>query len=426
MSILGYLYICIISVYVIKYAHKGTLFIFSPLLVYADLIFSDLLPLYLPQEKTIPPIMYVNTHIAMIVNLIFLFYYRKLYLKKINVSISYFQYYKREKIRYILLVLFILIYIISGIVSGTLTGLLRGEDMEDMRRTGEIGVGFLRDIPAVGCEFLLLLIFIKYKWKKFILAGVVLLSVGLTFLVCSGGNRGILLSFATIFLCYMAICYRGLKFYEYLAWKLGFNIIGAILNAIRQAETFTYYLLNFTWADAVCGYQNIVFNNSITLINVTKKYGFFYGQETLTNFTYFIPRFIWPEKPVSFGYKMKELAGYSFPGGGIMPSTIEYSYINWGNLWVVDYILWLIFLNYLYAKLIKIKDYKIKLFIILLLISVSYWAHVAKELEVLLLLWIFLKFIYLIISPQNVLKVWKNLHIIIYPQIVFKVWKKRQ
>lgn len=402
MSILGYCYILIIVVCFVKYAHRGTLFIFSPLMVYASLIFSDLLPLYLPQDKTIPQIMYVNTHIAMVINLFFLFYYRRHYVKKISIRITNYQYYSRENIRYVLIFLFIILYIISGVISGTLTGFLRGEDMEDMRRTGEIGVGFLRDIPAVGCEYLLLLIFIKYGWRKSILAGCVLFLIGMTFLISSGGNRGILLTFATIFLCFMAICKRGLKFYEYLAWQIGFNVIGAILNALRQAEVITYYIANFSWADVVCGYQNIVFNNSITLIDVTKRYGFFYGQEILTNLTYFIPRFIWPDKPISFGYKMKELANYSFAGGGIMPSTIEYSYINWGVFWLVDYILWIIFLNYLYAKLITLKSYKYKLFIILLLISVSYWAHVAKEIEVLFLFWIFLKIIYMMFSPQTI------------------------
>ena len=52
-------------------------------------------------------------------------------------------------------------------------------------------------------------------------------------------------------------------------------------------------------------------------MNAVGTENFFWGEEYYTGLVKFIPRFLWPDKPLSFDYKLKELANYDFEGGGI-------------------------------------------------------------------------------------------------------------
>lgn len=46
-------------------------------------------------------------------------------------------------------------------MSGVLTNLLKGNDIEDLRRTSEIGLGIVRDIPMLGIQIVMLVLFFK-------------------------------------------------------------------------------------------------------------------------------------------------------------------------------------------------------------------------------------------------------------------------
>lgn len=394
MNLLGYIYIGTL-IYMIIYCSKmKTLTLFSPLAYFVSFLFSDLFPLYLPQDKQIPQVMYFNTNVAMVINMCFLFGYRKLYKIKPVLHISNFEYEYYVSTWKKLICCFVALYILSGIITGTLQGFLSGANMEDMRRTSEVGIGFLRDIPLIGSMALILIILIYKGWdyKKYALTYCVL--SGLTFMASTGGNRGVLLLWMSVFVTYMAFTYRGLKWYEYVLWTACINIGGAIMGAIRRGEYFLLYLSNMTVADIFCGYQNIVFNNSISLIYVAEHNGFFHGQEMLSNAAYFIPRFLWKDKPVSFGYTMKDLAGYKFDGGGIMPTGMEYSYVNWGDLWFIDYIIFLLILHIAYKKILISKSYLFQVLSILLVFNINYLAHVVKYVELLVLFYLFIHFVY--------------------------------
>lgn len=43
-------------------------------------------------------------------------------------------------------------------------------------------------------------------------------------------------------------------------------------------------------------------------MNAVGTENFFWGEEYYTGLVKFIPRFLWPDKPLSFDYKLKELA----------------------------------------------------------------------------------------------------------------------
>ena len=55
-----------------------------------------------------------------------------------------------------------------GVMSGVLINLLRGNNIEDLRRTSEIGVGVIRDIPMLGIQIIMLVLFLQKTWKCYI------------------------------------------------------------------------------------------------------------------------------------------------------------------------------------------------------------------------------------------------------------------
>ena len=62
-------------------------------------------------------------------------------------------------------------------------------------------------------------------------------------------------------------------------------------------------------------------------MNAVGTENFFWGEEYYTGLVKFIPRFLWPDKPLSFDYKLKELANYDFEGGGIYTTLCNDLYI---------------------------------------------------------------------------------------------------
>lgn len=50
-------------------------------------------------------------------------------------------------------------------MSGVLTNLLKGNDIEDLRRTSEIGLGIVRDIPMLGIQIVMLVLFLQKSWN---------------------------------------------------------------------------------------------------------------------------------------------------------------------------------------------------------------------------------------------------------------------
>lgn len=388
------LYIIFICVFVLRYSKNNTLYIFSPFLIFVEFILTDLIPIYMPHERTIPQIMYSHNIMAIGINVVFVLLYNKMYMVNASFNISDTLYRENERKRRILIVWCIGVLLISGLIGGTLIGFLRGQDMEDLRRTSEIGIGFIRDLPSAILQ-LLVIVYIIYNYKKsFLKAGLVCLFIGVFELVISGGNRGPLLSWVLIFLVYYGVTHRGLKWWEYAVYLMAFNIVAYFIGFLRRGLSTTDIYNNYTVYDAFSGNQNIFYENSISLVNLVQGGHFFYGQELYNAVVYIIPRFLWPDKPVSFGYTLKELAGYNFDGGGIGATLLENMYINWGDWWVLNYLLWILFIHVLYSFFLKSNSIYTKIIVVFLLIKGGTEVTFVRMGEILLIALIVMRIFY--------------------------------
>lgn len=380
----------IFSVYfLIMMSRKNVLTIFSPALLFISFILTDIFPMLVPQPYDIPQTVYRNTMVAIPINIVFMLVFRNVYLTKPNINI-----YQgvcnarvnRKRIQLIWACLGVLLF--SGLVSGTLIGFLRGQDMENQRRVAEVGIGFLRDLPTI-ILIPSVLVLLMYKYKtKYKKAALICLLIGVFSVAISGGNRGPLLLWANVYLAYFTLTNRGLRVYEYLLYLAAYNVGGVILGLIRKGLTFNHdgALSSMTWFDVFAGNQNVFYHNSILLVDFCEKNKiFFYGEELYNNAVYFIPRFLWPDKPVSFGYKLKDLLGWTFDGGGIGATYLENTYLNWGDMWWINYILWYLSITLLYKYFLKIKWYSSALLFVYLFLVTTREIELIKSAQLLLL-----------------------------------------
>lgn len=387
-------YIVFICFFMYKYSKQGTLYIFSPFMIFTTFILTDLIPIYMPHIRTIPPIMYKHNIMAIIVNVICVLCYNKMYLKKayLDIPVTSYQAYKKQRKAVMFCCLALLL--LSGLISGTLIGFLRGQNMEDARRTGEIGIGFIRELPSAMLQ-LIGIVFLIHNYKKsFIKAGIICFFFGVFEVVISGGNRGPLLSWTIIFLVYFGITYRGLRWWEYILYLVAFNVVAIILGVMRKGLELDGIFEEFTVFSALSNNQNIFYENSISLVNLTQDSNFFHGEEIYNAIVYFIPRFLWPDKPVSFGYKLKELAGYDFEGGGIGATLMENMYINWSDFWILNYIIWIWFVHKLYKGFLQGNSYYTKTIIMFMLIKGTNEVFLIRAGEILIISLIMFSFIY--------------------------------
>ena len=130
--------------------------------------------------------------------------------------------------------------------------------------------------------------------------------------------------------------------------------------------------------------------NSIPIMNAVGTENFFWGEEYYTGLVKFIPRFLWPDKPLSFDYKLKELANYDFEGGGIYTTLCNDLYINFGYYYFIFYILWLLFIHYLYGMVMDDKRFYYSRIIALFIILMGGIASTIGSCEILLLFLLFL------------------------------------
>lgn len=164
MELLLYLYILIVVYLFLKYSRIRTLYIFSPyILIYLNFIFNDAIP-FLFFYPDVPENIQYTTFTAAIINLSFLFLFRKQAQVPISINLPLSSI-KLNKKRKILLSCFVFFLLWAGVMSGVLINLLRGNNIEDLRRTSEIGVGVIRDIPMLGIQIIMLVLFLQKTWK---------------------------------------------------------------------------------------------------------------------------------------------------------------------------------------------------------------------------------------------------------------------
>ena len=258
---------------------------------------------------------------------------RKYNYKVYNIVLSDI-YRKTNKQRYTIIICSLLLIILIGLFTGVTTGLITGKNIEDLRRTSEVGIGFIRDIPMLlvqVCTLIFLLSSTKNERWKFMFIG-----MEACILFVSTGNKAPILNVALSYIAYLTIKYRGLKIYEYMLYYFSIPIAAAFLNSVRQGS-FWNFIENFRNYFA---YGTFIFQvNTVKVVQVTEaENAFLNGEEFISGIYKIIPRFIWNEKPLSFDYYYKDLIEYDFDGGGTPIALIYRFYTNFGESFYIYYI----------------------------------------------------------------------------------------
>ena len=372
-----------------KYSKSKTLYIFSPyILIYLSFVFNDIVP-FLLLYPDIPENLQYTTFTSTAINLIFLYIFRKQLLIQTFLNVSPF-YIRLNKKRKIVIFCFILLLLYAGVMSGVLTSLLQGNDIEDLRRTSEIGLGIIRDIPMLGIQIVMLVLFLQRSWNSYRTIAFYSFCLG-TFLFLTTGNKGGVLAGVTLFLLFFHFKKRGFKWYEYIVYYLAIPLAAGILQGIRGGDlTLIASQIAVFFSYPILLYQA----NSIPIMNSVGTENIFLGEEYYVGLVKIVPRFLWPDKPLAFDYKLKELVGYDFDGGGIYTTLSNDLYINFGYSYFIFYILWLLLVHYIYGIIIDSKRNYYSRIIALFIILMGCIASTIGSCEILLLFLLFMMLYY--------------------------------
>lgn len=349
MNWLFIIYVAGVLYFIFKASSKNTLYVFSPLVtVYLVFAVANIYPLIV-YEDNLPKNIVNVTYITCIINLCFLLYYRKQYFQKVEM-IPDKELLKYGRSRNIVICVFVGIILFTGFLSGVTPALLAGQNVEGLRRTSEIGLGFLSAIPSFGIPYLMMeYLFLNNKisfWK----AGLLSLSLGLILFLSTAARAGIL-SYLMFFFVWINLKYRGFKWYEYFAiFYLLKPIVATVLFLIRSASVNDSPFKLFEQEQMIFGANTVRLAEYIDFKNA-----YLWGESYVYSFVRLIPRFLWPDKPVSIDYTYKEMAGLEFEGGGIYTTPDFDMFMNFGYFYVFEYVLWLILIHWMYNKLIKVK-----------------------------------------------------------------------
>lgn len=348
MHYIYYSYIIIILWIIYRQSRKGLLYIFSPLItLHTLLITADIIPLLISENiEKIPKNIYQVTALACIANLLILFCFRKQLSKDVFITIPKYSSHISSKRKYFIFLL-LAIEFMYGFITGVTPLLLKGADVSFLRKTNEIGLGFINAIPQMGIPILLLVYMLTKGKKHFYANGIKCLGVGSIFYIATAARAGILTLFNT-FITWFCIAKRGLKWYEYfsLYFILG-PIVANITNMIRKANDISNIWSHFFSQEVM-----IFHWNTIPLMDYFEKGKFLWGESYYAAAVRFIPRFLWEDKPLSIDYKYKEILGYDVPGGiyTTLPCDL---YINFGFYFIIPYIMFLILSHLLYNNLLN-------------------------------------------------------------------------
>lgn len=360
-------YIIVLFYLIWKVSKRNTLYVFSPLVtVYLVFATFNIYPLMVFQDRL--PLNIVNvTHITCCINILFMYCYRKQFFRKVIIVPDY-KLLKYSQQRKMVLWFFVCIIIITGLYTGVTQSLLVGENVEDLRKTSEVGLGFLRAIPTFGIPYLTLEYFILNRKMSFYKAGLIGLALGVLLFLSSAARDGIL-TYAMIFFVWVNLKYRGFKWYEYFAiFYLLKPVVAVILKLIRSANILE--LTSFELFE----HEQMIFNaNTVRLaeyMEMTNSY--LWGESYAYPIFQLIPRFLWPDKPMAIDYKYKEMVGYDFEGGGIYTSADFDMFMNFGYYYVIEYVLWLMLVHWMYQKLIETTTTFANKMLILMFLSGSF------------------------------------------------------
>jgi hypothetical protein len=345
-----YFYIAFILFFTFDFSRKGVFYIFSPFItIYLAFAVNDVIPLIAALSTDIIEIpenlKYVTTTTA-IINILSLLIFKNQLQKKISITTPYFTQ-RILKQRKKIFTLFISLILFAGIITGVTPALIKGINVEDLRRTSEIGIGFIRTIPLFGIPYILLVYLFSKTTIGFLKKGLICLFIGIGCFFTTAA-RGDILTYAIVFFIWFNISKRAFKWYEYYGvFYILSPIIATFLFLLRGGGGIKEGLWNSFFSQ-----QFMIFGaNTLRLMNYITDENLFWGESYYTDIIKIIPRFIWPDKPVSIDYKYKELVGLEFEGGGIYTTTPNDFYLNFGTYYFISYIIWILIIHYLYRKL---------------------------------------------------------------------------
>lgn len=345
-----YGYIAFFVSMLVLISRKGRLYVFSPIvIVYLSFLTSDVLPFLMASKNDIPKNLYYVVLTSCIINILFMFIYRKDFFRKVTINnIVCSQ--KVIKNRHALILVFAFLLLVAGITTGMISMMWNGVDVEDYRVTSDIGMGFIRVIPVLGIPILLLSDYFTnntYTKKKLFL--ITILCAFLLFITTA--SRASILAYIGVFLIWFCIKKRTLKWWEYIAiYYIAQPVVGTFLQLLRGAKLGQGIAL----FDNVLGYQNLIFYaNTIPLMSAINDQHLLYGDSYYYSLVRIIPRFLWADKPIAIDYTYKKLIGYDFDGGGIFTTNVNELYMNFGHNYVIFYALFLFIVHSLYRNLLK-------------------------------------------------------------------------
>lgn len=259
--------------------------------------------------------------------------------------------------------------------------LIRGENVENLRMTSDIGMGIIKAVPTFALPLLLLEHYFLHKDISIPKAAVFSVLMGL-FLFFMTAARGGILEYLMVFLVWLNIRHRGLKWFEYFGiFYLLKPIVAVALMVFRNGGGFILSTENLN----LLSHQEMIFGaNTIKLAEYMETYkNYLWGESYYYPLVRFIPRFLWEDKPVAIDYVYKEMVGYSFDGGGIYTTPGFDLYLNFGYLYVFPYAVWLLILHKMYGILLRHQgDFGKKIFILIILISGFQYGALIQHLEI--------------------------------------------
>ncbi|OGW42652.1 MAG: hypothetical protein A2132_01745 [Nitrospirae bacterium RBG_16_43_11] len=227
---------------------------------------------------------------------------------------------------------------IYGIWSGVTDGLLSGRNIDGLRRSAEIGKGFIKEpglyLTSISGLWLIGNYLNPVHRSLFGLKGIFVMLFASIFIFFTVGHKlASLLPLLVMTGLYNK--YKPLSSIKMLAIGLFFFLLIGMINIVRVGEIkgpigsilinksiIVSYAYDFNYVPIV----NSVYKGKIDLQ---------YGREYLQDALLFVPRFLYANKPVSFDYFLKEMTHSTFKGGGLPPTTIGSLFLNFGFTGVI-------------------------------------------------------------------------------------------
>jgi oligosaccharide repeat unit polymerase len=243
-------------------------------------------------------------------------------------AFDFVTFHKMPILAFYLLGIALLLY--YGAKSNVTSSLLSGGNIDDLRRSAEVGKGFIQ-VPAVFFVNFSITWLIAHAVSK---TGripakylVMLIFSSIVVFITTGHKTQTIMPY--IIVAGILAKYKYISPIKIFLFSLLFFLIMGSLTYVRGSRG------HFAGSILYSGlyYQSIVYQyNYLPIINMIRdgRMDLQYGKEYIQNAAFIIPRFIYPDKPLSFDYVLKEKLRVSFEGGGLPATPIGSLYLNFG------------------------------------------------------------------------------------------------